>query len=176
MIFGEKSSLADVVTPIAERYSADLFLETGEISDSHIYQMAAAGAADGRPMRVFTLADCDPAGWQMPVSIGRKLQALRDLEFHHLDFEVIPVALTVDQVRAMDLPSTPLKAGEQRADKWRAAWGIEQTEIDALGTLRPHVLADILADALKPFYDAHAHRARGAGGTGVAATGAGGHR
>ena len=78
-IFGEKSSLDDVVTPIAERYHADLFLETGEISDSHVYLMAAAAAEDGRPMRVFTLADCDPAGWQMPVSIGRKLQALRDL-------------------------------------------------------------------------------------------------
>ena len=153
VIFGEKSSLADVVAPIAADYDADLFLETGEISDSHIYEMAAAGAADGRPLRVFTLADCDPAGWQMPVSIGRKLQALRDLEFHALDFAVIPVALTVDQVRAMDLPSTPLKDSELRADKWRTAWGIEQTEIDALATLRPQALTDLLIDALKPFYD-----------------------
>ena len=104
-------------------------------------------------MRVFTLADCDPAGWQMPVSIGRKLQALRDLHFPDLDFEVIPVALTPDQVRSLNLPSTPLKASEKRANKWRAAWGIEQTEIDALATLRPELLAELLEAALSPFYD-----------------------
>ena len=42
---------------------------------------------------------------------------------------------------------------EQRADRWREAWGVEQTEIDALATLRPDALAEILEDALAPFYD-----------------------
>jgi hypothetical protein len=37
-----------------------------------------------RPLVLFTLADCDPAGRQMPVSIGRKLQALRDPKFPRL--------------------------------------------------------------------------------------------
>ena len=41
--------------------------------------MAKTGADDGRPMIVFVLADFDPAGNQMAVSIGRKLQAFRDL-------------------------------------------------------------------------------------------------
>src|SRR4029077_17252798 len=104
----------DILMPLAAQYDVDLYLPTGEITDTLLYQMARDGAEDGRPMRIFTLADCDPAGHQMPVSIGRKLQALRDLEFPELDFEVIPVALTVDQVRAMHLPSTPLKETEKR--------------------------------------------------------------
>ncbi len=90
----------------------------------------------------------------MAVSIGRKLQALRDLNFPDLDFEVVPVALTVEQVRDLDLPSAPLKETEMRADRWREAFGIEQTEIDALATLQPQVLEEIVTSAMAPFYDA----------------------
>ena len=154
MIFGEKTSLKEVVLPIAYRFDANLYLPSGEITDSQLHQMAADGAADGRPMRVFTLSDCDPAGWQMPVSVGRKLQALRDLHFRDLDFEVRPIGLTVDQVRELDLPSTPLKDTERRGDRWRRAFGVEQTEIDALATLRPRVLEGIVTQAIAPFCDA----------------------
>jgi hypothetical protein len=104
-------------------------------------------------MVVFCLADCDPAGHQMPISIGRKLQAFRDLLFPKLQFEVVPVALSVGQVRELGLPSTPLKASEKRADRWREAFGVEQTEIDALATLRPDVLGEILERAFDPYFD-----------------------
>jgi hypothetical protein len=70
-IFGEKASLEDVLLPIARSKQADLYLPTGEISDTLIYQIAKDANADGRPLVVFTLTDCDPAGWQMSVSIGR---------------------------------------------------------------------------------------------------------
>ena len=116
--------------------------------------MAKVGADDGRPMVVLVLADFDPAGNQMAVSIGRKLQAFRDLHFPDLEFELYPVALTEDQVSAFDLPSTPLKETERRADRWREAHGgLGQTEIDALATLKPHVLIEIVHDAITPFYD-----------------------
>ncbi len=153
VIFGEKTSLGDVVMRIARRFDADAYLPSGEISDTLLYQMAAGGAADGRPMIVFTLADCDPAGHQMPISIGRKLQALRDLHFPDLEFEVRPVALTVEQVRELGLPSTPLKETERRAGRWLDAYGVQQTEIDALATLQPNVLAEIVTRAIAPFYD-----------------------
>lgn len=153
-IFGEKASLAEVLLPLAQRFEADLYLPTGEISDTLLYRMARDAFADGRPLAVFVLADCDPAGRQMAVSIGRKLQALRDLKFPAVKFEVVPVALTVEQVRGLGLPSTPLKETERRADKWRAAFGVEQTEIDALATLQPRVLSEIVRNAIKPYFDA----------------------
>jgi hypothetical protein len=154
VIYGEKTSLADVLTPLCDRYDADLYLPSGEISDNLLYQMAKVGADDGRPMALLVLADFDPSGNQMAVSIGRKLQAFRDLHFPDLEFELHAVALTEDQVREFDLPSTPLKETERRADGWRAAHGgLEQTEIDALATLKPHVLTEIVRDAIRPFYD-----------------------
>ena len=87
-------------------------MPTGEISDTQMYIMAKAGAEDGRKLIVFTLADFDPSGWQMSISIGRKLQALKDLLFPELEFEVRPTGLTGDQVEKLDLPSTPLKETE----------------------------------------------------------------
>jgi hypothetical protein len=153
-IFGEKTSLEGVLLPTARRFEADLYLPAGEISDTLLYRMAKDGAEDGRTMVVLVLADCDPAGHQMAVSIGRKLQAFRDLHFGGFEFEVVPVALTVDQVRELELPSTPLKETERRADRWREAFGIEQTEIDALATLRPRALEEIVTAAIEPYFDA----------------------
>jgi hypothetical protein len=153
VLFGEKTSLEDVLAPIAKAYRADLYLPTGEISDTLLYRMASVGAADGRRMIVLCLSDCDPAGWQMPASICRKLQAFHALQFPNLDFDVYQVALTPEQVREHGLPSTPLKATERRADKWQRAMGVEQTEIDALATLNPRLLRRIVRDALAPFFD-----------------------
>lgn len=150
---GEKSSLYDQLSAIAREYTADLYLPTGEISDTLIYEMAETAAADGRPLVVLYFSDCDPSGWQMPVSVARKLQALKELEFPGLDFQVRRAALTPDQVRQLGLPSTPMKATERRADRWRAAMGIEQTEIDALAALHPIIFKRIARAASDPFFD-----------------------
>lgn len=154
VLIGEKSSLDAELAPIADRYMADLYLPTGDISDTLVYNLARIGADDGRPMVVIYFADCDPAGWNMGIVIARKLQAFKILHFPDLEFQVHRAGLTPAQVREFELPSTPLKAKEARADKWRAAMGVEQTEIDALATLQPELLRQIAREAIAPFYDA----------------------
>jgi hypothetical protein len=154
VIFGEKSSLEDLVKPIAESREADLYLPTGEISDTLVYRIAKEANEDGRPLVMFTLADCDPAGWQIPVSIGRKLQAFKDLFFPDMRFEVVPIGLTPEQVKKEKLPSTPLKKGESRASRWKEAFGIDQTEIDALTTPdKAPVLERFIKQAFKAYID-----------------------
>jgi hypothetical protein len=67
---------------------------------------------------------------------------------------VVRVALTAEQVRAEQLPSTPLKATEKRASRWREAFGIDQTEIDALTTPNKRsVLQRLLRRAFRPYID-----------------------
>ena len=153
VMFGEKASLESVLLPIARAKQADLYLPTGEISDTLLFRIAQDAAEDGRPLVLFTVSDRDPARYQMPISIGRKLQAFRDLLFPHLEFEVVPVALTPEQVGELNLPSTPLKEGEKRADRWVEAFGIEQTEIDALQVLRPDALREMVENAFAPYFD-----------------------
>ena len=152
-IIGEKSSLEPVLGPVADEFGADLYLPTGEISDTILHQMATRTEAEKRPLICFYFSDCDPSGWQMPVSVSRKLQALSEL-LGGFEFEVHRVALTPDQVRELRLPSTPLKATEKRASKWEARTGTKQTEIDAAIALRPAELGQIARDALDPFFDA----------------------
>jgi hypothetical protein len=90
----------------------------------------------------------------MVVSIGHKLRAFKESLYpNSLSFRVIAPALTVDQVNEYGLPSTPLKETELRAEGWKERYGVEQTEIDALATLRPDVLTAIARDALDPFFD-----------------------
>jgi len=153
ILIGEKSSLGDVLAPVATRYKADLYLPAGEASDTMLYNMARTTAEDGRPAVVLYFSDCDPAGWQMPVSVARKLQAFKACEFPDLAFEVHRVALVPEQVNLYGLPSTPLKESEQRADKWREAMGVDQTEVDALAALRPELLRQIADEAIRPFFD-----------------------
>lgn len=150
---GEKHSLRDVLSSVADWCKADLFLPTGEMSDTMAHTMAQAAADDGRPLVVFYFSDCDPAGWQMPISLSRKLQALSALKFPDLQWRVQRVGLTPDQVREYGLPSTPLKDTEKRADAWRTATGVAQTEIDALAALQPRLLRQIATEAVKPFFD-----------------------
>jgi hypothetical protein len=166
VFFGEKSSLDGVLRPIARQYGANMYLCSGEISDTLIYQMARDADADGRPLVVFTFSDFDPSGRQMPVSIARKLQALRDLEFPELEAQVVPVSLTLEQVLAQRLPTTPVKQGDKRKERWETAFGQPlrdaglvpddrpaQVEIDALAALRPQVLTDLTHAAIAPFWD-----------------------
>jgi hypothetical protein len=158
VLFAEKSAVAPVVEPIAERFGIDTYLESGEISDTHLYQMASIAAEDGRPMVVFTLCDADPAGWWMPATVGYKLRAFRDGWFPELEYEVQAIGLLPEQVHAinengMPLPSSPLKEGEKRAGAWEETFGIEQVELDAIATLRPEVLEEIVLAGVEPFFD-----------------------
>lgn len=69
--YGEKTSLGTVLDPLATSYDADLYLPSGEISNSLLAKMAKLGHQDKREMIVFIFADCDPAGYQMAVSTRR---------------------------------------------------------------------------------------------------------
>ncbi len=152
VMIGEKSSLAGDLGPLAQEFGSDLYLPTGEMSDTLIYRIAETAAADGRPMVVLYFADCDPAGHQMILSVTRKLQALKVLLPGMPDFETRRVALTPAQVGEYGLPSTPLKETERRADRWRQAMGVQQTEVDAF-TARPGLLSQIAREALGGFFD-----------------------
>ena len=107
VFYGEKTSLGEVLEPLANIYDADVYLPSGEISDTLLATMAKVGAKDGRPMVVFIFADCDPAGYQMAVSIGHKLRALKEGFNPSLEFQVYAPALTVEQVKTLDCLQLP---------------------------------------------------------------------
>lgn len=153
-MIGEKSSLRDVLQPIAEEIRGELLLPTGELSHTMISDLEWRAAADGRPLIVLYFSDFDPSGYGMPITVARKLQALRTIRHHeHLEIQVFPVCLAKAQVAEFGLPESPLKPGESRAEAWKAAMGYEQVEIDALCALRPELLEEIAQTWVRPFFD-----------------------
>jgi hypothetical protein len=107
VIVGEKSSLFETLSLIADEYQADLYLPAGEISDTQVYRMAASNVNDNRPMAVFYISDCDPSGWQMPISLARKLQALKLIQFPDMEFKMYRMGLLPEQTRMYGFAINP---------------------------------------------------------------------
>ncbi len=70
VLFGEKTSLQDILLPIAELIGGELLLPTGEASETIVAELADRCDADGRPAVVLYFSDFDPAGRQMAVSVS----------------------------------------------------------------------------------------------------------
>jgi hypothetical protein len=160
-VIAEKQGVEDLLLPICQQLGATLALPAGEVSDSMLYQILREAHEDGRPLVIDQLGDCDPAGHQMAVSTARTVQALITTQFPDLEVRVHAPALTVNQCAEWDLPSTPLKETERRADKWLSAMGREQTELDAAVALAPREFARVVEESLLQYFDVGlARRAR----------------
>jgi hypothetical protein len=118
-VFGEKSSLSPVLAPFAERHGADLFIAVGELSESRAYEMAKAAVEDGRKLVCLTFSDFDPSGFQMPVSIAVKLMAQQQLQFPTFEFIIQPVALTLEQIIRLRLPTAMIDKKDLRVKAWQ---------------------------------------------------------
>jgi hypothetical protein len=62
IMIGEKSSLLEVLGPIAQQIGAELLLPTGESTDTMVFNCIKRVVADGRPAVILYFADFDPAG------------------------------------------------------------------------------------------------------------------
>ena len=151
-MIGEKSSLAEELEPLASDYDTDLLLPTGTISDSMLAELVLRAVADGRTLIVLYFSDFDPTGYSMVTETARKLQAHKVLN-PELDVQLYAVALTYEQCTSLDLPHSPLKKTEKRAEEWRAAWHRDQTELDARMSLHPGKIKEWAEAAILPFYD-----------------------
>ncbi|MBV9481632.1 MAG: hypothetical protein JO249_12895, partial [Acidobacteria bacterium] len=153
IFYGEKTSLAEILEPIARQIGAEMVLVIGESSETRLYEAMKRANQDGRPAIVLYFADHDPSGFQMARSVARKVQAHHDFQYPDLDVKVDRVALTIDQVRDWKLPDKPLSPKEKRADNWQSILGVGQTEIDAAIELEPEKLCQAIFEAIAPFYD-----------------------
>ena len=76
---------------------------------------------DVRKLVALTFSDFDPSGYQMPVSIGVKLMAQQVLQFPTFEFVVQPVALTLEDVVRLRLPTSMVEKNDKRIDMWQDA-------------------------------------------------------
>lgn len=153
-IWCEKSTMNDILEPLARRYEGVVMYGKGELSITMALQSIERFQRSGRPVRIFYVSDFDPAGAGMPVSMSRKLEYfVRNLDLD-LDIKLFPVVLTYAQTKHYNrLLPTPIKETERRKDKFEAKYGAGAVELDALEALYPGELARLLNREMSRYYD-----------------------
>jgi hypothetical protein len=152
-LWAEKTTMNDILLPLAELYGINVVTGAGELSLTACHLLIERAKADGRPVRILYVSDFDPAGQSMPVAIARKIEFLiRDGELD-LDVQVRPVILTAEQCSKYRLPRTPIKDTERRAGAFEARYGEGATELDALEALHPGELRGILESEILRYFD-----------------------
>jgi hypothetical protein len=151
----EKTTMDDVLLPLGQEYGIDVTSLAGEISLTRcrdIVLRAQKAARQGRPTRILYVSDFDPGGQSMPVACARKIEFLVR-NSPGVDIQLRPVVLTLEQCEQYELPRTPLKATERRAEAFEARYGEGATELDALEALYPGELRNILIGEIESYRD-----------------------
>ncbi|MFL5591033.1 MAG: hypothetical protein ACJ8DI_25745 [Ktedonobacteraceae bacterium] len=149
----EKSTQDDILRPLAQDYRAALQYGLGELSITLAIEALRRFERSHKPVRIFYISDFDPTGWNMPRSMSSKLQYYNLKLGLNLDIKLFPIILTPEQVKAYNLPRTPIKDSDKRKSKFEERFGIGATELDALEALYPGELRSILEEELDRYYD-----------------------
>jgi hypothetical protein len=105
----EKSTQNDWLEPLCRRRGVNLVVGIGEQSEIRSRELAERASQCGAPVRVLYLSDFDPAGRSMPKAVARKVEfAIQKFGFD-IDFQLIPVGLTLERCLQYRLPRTPIK-------------------------------------------------------------------
>ncbi len=152
-VWCEKSTMNDVLSPLCERYGANLQTGMGEMSITATLALVHRLQQANKPARILYVSDFDPAGQSMPVAVSRKIEYfVRTLGFD-LDIRLFPVVLTLEQVQYYQLPRTPIKETEKRRGSFEVQHGEGAVELDALEALYPGQLEHVLSQRLDYYYD-----------------------
>jgi len=152
-LWAEKSTMNDVLEPLAREYRLNLVTGLGELSITAVREFLKRAERKGRPVRIFYIADFDPAGIGMPISVARKIEYFLANDYQGLDIKLQPVVLTADQIEKYSLPRVPVKDSDKRKASFESAHGQGQVELDALEALYPGELKKILQAHILDYYD-----------------------
>jgi hypothetical protein len=152
-IWCEKTTINDVLEPLADEYGLNVITGAGELSQTHCVNLVKRAEESGRPVRILYISDFDPAGQSMPVAGARKIEHRLYLKQLDLDIQVRPIALTADQCERYGLPRTPIKETERRAGAFENRHGEGATELDALEAIRPGELRNIIVREIERYFD-----------------------
>jgi len=140
----EKSTMNDVLEPIAHRYGCNIQTGLGFQSISSVLALIGRGGASDKKVRVLYISDYDPAGADMPKAVARQLEFWRLKYAPDLDIALKPIVLTREQVETYDLPRIPIKESDRRKEGFEKREGKGAVELDALEALYPGELRRII--------------------------------
>jgi len=165
----EKDALVGVIEPICEELDVPYFSCRGYTSLSAAWeagQRIGRHVNKGQKVKVIHLGDHDPSGIDMTRDIERRLRrfliqdhynATADgsdpndsIDFVNDHFDVIRIALTMDQIDQYNPPPNPAKLTDSRGAGYVAEYGYDSWELDAL---EPSVISALIEDEVTSWRD-----------------------
>lgn len=127
-VWVEKDALAGIVLAACETLDLDSIICRGFVSQSAMWQAAQRFAShrDQKAVLLY-LGDHDPSGIDMVRDIRERLN-----ETFQTAVEVVPIALTMEQVTALGCPPSPAKVTDSRYHAYRSEYGDDSWELDAM--------------------------------------------
>lgn len=152
-VWVEKSTMDDILIPIAKEYRAGLEIASGHFSVTNVFDLYKRIQGLNKPVRLFYIHDHDPAGAKMPTAVARKIEWFIRNRNPDIDFKLFDLVLTPEQVTEYGLPRSPMDRKERYKANFEKKHGEGAVELDALEALHPGVLDAIVRDALQPYFD-----------------------
>jgi len=152
-IWCEKTTMNDIIMPLAQTYYTDIVTGMGELSITKVNELIEQRVSQiDKPTRIFYVSDFDPSGRQMPVSVARKIEYF-SRHFKLPNVRLLPIVLLEEQCKEYKLPRVPIKEGDKRIEAWEEKYGEGATELDALEAIHPGELEKIVESWLDKFFD-----------------------
>jgi len=149
----EKSTMNDVLEPIAINYGLNLVTGLGELSITAVYNLVERISESEKPVRIFYISDFDPAGECMPVSVARKIEYFIRDQGIKSNVKLKQIMLTKEQCENFKLPRTPIKETERRKAGFEDKHGSGATELDAMEALHPGEMKKIILGKVNPYFN-----------------------
>lgn len=148
-LWTEKDALSGILKRSTQKYHVRLVVNKGYTSSSAIYRAYQRFVDDlynQRKVTILYFGDHDPSGLDMVRDIRERLEFMFMNGKHRLfvdesQFKVIPIGLSMKQVREHHLPPNPTKMTDSRSRKYIKEFGKTCWEVDALN---PETLTEIV--------------------------------
>jgi hypothetical protein len=144
-IWTEKDAVSNILKRVSEWYHVSLLVNRGYSSCSAMFRAAERFKSDEKPVAILYVGDHDPSGLDMLRDIRERLY-----EFETENFEVVHVALTMEQIEEFHPPPNPAKTTDPRSTGYIAEHGDSSWELDALS---PSDLERIVREAVEGYLD-----------------------
>lgn len=154
-LWTEKDALSAILKRSTEKYHIQLVVNKGYTSSSALYRAykrCVQNIAKGKNVVILYFGDHDPSGLDMVRDIRERIIFMLekgDENFDNIgedDFKVLPIGLTMQQIKEYKLPPNPTKLTDSRAKKYIKKFGKTCWEVDALN---PKTLTSIIETNIK---------------------------
>lgn len=151
-VWVEKQALEATIARPASRLYTPYMACKGYLSASEAWRASlrfSQALQDGKNCVLLHLGDHDPSGIDMTRDNRDRLVEFLPKDYFK-NFEVKRIALNLDQVKEYAPPPNPAKEDDSRYPKYRAEFGDESWELDAL---RQNTIGDIISENIRDYID-----------------------